>query len=287
LKLVTLALATLTALLTGAPSAFAHDQFDKEQGIINETPKELQDVGIDEHIGQNVDLDLKFKDEDGKPVTLRQIVGKDGQAAILSLAYYSCPSLCSFHLNGLKDAFKQIKKPLGSEFQAIVVSIEPKETPELAAAKKRNYIKAYGRPEGAAGWHFLTGDQAAIATLAKQVGFKFRWDEQQKQWAHASAAAVLTPTGEISRYLYGIVFDPKTVRLSAIEAADGKTGSVLDRVILYCFHYNASSSKYSPMLSNIMAGGGAIMIIVMLIFLAPFWLGKKRQEERPRSQGES
>lgn len=272
----------LPSLFLGAQAAFAHDQFNQEQGFLNETPKELEDVGIDEKIGQNVDLDLKFKDEEGKTVSLRELVGKNGQAAILSLAYYSCPSLCNFHLNGLKDAFKQIKKPLGSEFQAIVVSIEPKETPELAAAKKRNYIKAYGRPEGAAGWHFLTGDQAAITALSKQVGFKFRWDEKQKQWAHASAAAVLTPTGEISRYLYGIVFDPKTVRLSAIEAADGKTGSVLDRVILYCFHYNASSSKYSPMLSNIMAGGGAIMVIVMAIFIAPFWIGNKR-----KSQGES
>ena len=275
----------VTVILAGAMPAFAHDQFDKDLGgggAINETPKELEGVGIDEHIGQNVDLDLKFKDEEGRDVTLRQLVGFKGQAALLSLAYYSCPSLCSFHLNGLKDAFKGIKKPLGSEFQAIVVSIEPKETPALAAAKKRNYIKAYGRPEGAEGWHFLTGDAASIATLAKQVGFKYRWDETQKQWAHASAAAVLTPTGEISRYLYGIVFDPKTVRLSAIEAADGKTGSVLDRVILYCFHYNASSSKYSPMLSNIMAGGGAVMIIIMMIFIAPFWFGNKR-----KSQGES
>jgi protein SCO1/2 len=278
-KRVVAAIVSLAVVLLSAPSAFAHDQFDKELGIPNETPKELIDVGIDEKIGQNVDLDLKFKDEDGKPVSLRQLVGKNGQAAILSLAYYSCPSLCSFHLNGLKDAFKGIKKPLGSEFQAIVVSIEPKETPELAAAKKRNYIKAYGRPEGADGWHFLTGDQASITALAKQVGFKFHWDEKQKQWAHASAAAVLTPTGEISRYLYGIVFDPKTVRLSAIEAADGKTGTIVDRVILYCFHYNASSSKYSPMLSNIMAGGGVLMLIVMAIFIAPFWIGKKRPTE--------
>jgi protein SCO1/2 len=275
--------AILVALI-GAPNAYAIDQFTPEQGALNETPKQLENVGIDEHIGQNVDLDLKFKDEEGKTVTLRQFVGKDGQAALLSLAYYSCPSLCSFHLNGLKDAFKQLKKPLGSEFQAIVVSIEPKETPELAATKKRNYIKAYGRPEGAKGWHFLTGDQANIATLAKQVGFKYHWDDQQKQWAHASAAAVLTPTGEISRYLYGIVFDPKTIRLSMIEAANGKTGSVLDRVILYCFHYNASSSKYSLMLSNIMAGGGALMLVVMTIFVAPFWI---RERKRKRSQGES
>ncbi len=288
MKLFATAATALVLALSSAPeSAFANGgQFENTGGSLNETPKELQDVGIDEKIGQNVDLDLKFKDEEGKTISLRQLVGKNGQSAILSLAYYSCSSLCNFHLNGLKDAFKGIEKPLGSEFQAIVVSIEPKETPELAAAKKRNYIKAYGRPEGAAGWHFLTGDQASITALAKQIGFKYHWEEKQQQYAHSSAAAVLTPTGEISRYLYGIVFDPKVVRLSAIEAADGKTGSILDRVILYCFHYEASSSKYSPMLSNIMAGGGAIMLIVMAIFVAPFWIGNRKSSGR-KSQGES
>jgi protein SCO1/2 len=154
----------------------------------------------------------------------------------------------------------------------------------MASAKKANYIKAYGRPEGAKGWHFLTGDEKSIAILAKQVGFEYHWDKEQKQWAHASAAAVLTPTGEISRYLYGIVFDPKTVRLSMIEAANGKTGTVMDRVILYCFHYNASSSKYSLMLSNIMTGGGALILLVMAIFLAPFWIRNWRSK---RSEGES
>lgn len=277
------ALTTFVALAAATP-AFAHDGLQgKDDAVANETPEQLKDVGIDEHIGQNVDLDLKFKDETGKAVSLRQFVGVNGQAALLSLAYYNCPSLCSFHLNGLKDAFKEIKKPLGQEFQAIVVSIEPKETPELAAAKKANYIKSYGRPEGAKGWHFLTGDQASIDALAKQVGFKFHWDEEQKQWAHASAAAVLTPTGEISRYLYGIVFDPKTVRLSAIEAADGKTGTAMDRLILYCFHYNAKSNKYSLMLSNIMSGGGVLILIVMGIFMAPFWIRNLRR----KPQGES
>ena len=274
----------VSATLSVASQTFAHDGLGaKVEGIPNEVPEQMKGVGIDEHIGQNVDLDLKFKDETGKLISLRSLVGFNGQAALLSLAYYSCPSLCSFHLNGLKDAFKEIKKPLGSEFQAIVVSIEPKETPELAAEKKANYIKAYGRPEGAKGWHFLTGDQASIAALAKQVGFNYRWDEDQKQWAHASAAAVLTPTGEISRYLYGIVFDPKTVRLSAIEAADGKTGTAMDRLILYCFHYNAKSSKYSLMLSNIMSGGGVLILIIMGVFLAPFWI----RNFRSKSQGES
>lgn len=267
-----------------ASASFANDGLQsKEAGLPNETPEQLKGVGIDEHIGQNVDLDLKFKDETGKLISLRSLVGQNGQAALLSLAYYSCPSLCSFHLNGLKDAFKEIKLPLGSEFQAIVVSIEPKETPELAAEKKANYIMAYGRPEGAKGWHFLTGDQANIAALAKQVGFNYRWDEEQKQWAHASAAAVLTPTGEISRYLYGIVFDPKTVRLSAIEAADGKTGTAMDRLILYCFHYNAKSSKYSLMLSNIMSGGGVLILLIMAVFMLPFWI----RNFRKKSQGES
>ncbi len=273
---IAVALLTLATFTAAAP-VFANDLGQRTEGAENETPKELEGIGIDEHIGETINLDLKFKDEDGKDVSLRQYVGVGGQAALLSLAYYECPSLCTFHLNGLNDAFKQIKKPLGEEFQAIVVSIEPKETPALATAKKAAYIKSYGRPEGAKGWHFLTGTQENINALAKQLGFKFRWDEQQKQYAHASAAAVLTPTGEISRYLYGIVFDPKVVRLSMIEAADGKMGGVMDRLILYCFHYNASSKKYSLMLSNIMAGGGALILLILGVFLAPFWIRNMRK----------
>ena len=258
-------------------SAFAHDGEKPSEGSLNETPDKLKDIGIFERLGEKIDLDIPFKNEKGETVTFRQYV-KDGKPILLSMAYYSCPSLCNFHLNGLTDAFKQLPKPLGSEFEAVVVSIEPKETSELASQKKANYIKAYGRPEGEAGWHFLVGTEENIRKLADQVGFRYKWDEEQKQYAHASAATVLTPDGTISRYLYGIVFEPKTVRLSMIEASNGKVGTIVDRLVLYCFHFDPKASKYSLAAFNVMRGGGVAIVLILAIFLTPFWLRSRKEQ---------
>ncbi|RYZ76030.1 MAG: SCO family protein [Proteobacteria bacterium] len=272
----------LAAGLTTGSLAFA-DNFEKPGAEIqNEIPAELKEATITEHLGEKIDLDMKFKDETGALVPLRTYVA-DGKPMLLSMAYYSCPSLCNFHLNGLTDAFVKMKEPLGEVFHHVVVSIEPKETPDLAKIKKDNYMKAYGRPEGAQGWHWMTGEQANITALSKQVGFGYRWDEEAKQYAHASAAMVIAPDGKITRYLYGIVFDPKTVRLSMVEAAHGEVGTTMDRLILYCFHFDPKSSKYSLKLFNIMRGGGVLIILAMIGFIAPFWI----RNSRKASQGES
>ncbi|MEK7355478.1 MAG: SCO family protein [Bdellovibrionota bacterium] len=259
-------------------AAFARGEFDmKGEGLANVTPPQLEGIGIDEHLGETIDLDLVFKNENGESVTLRSFM-KEGKPVLLSMAYYACPSLCNYHLNGLLDAFKDIPQPLGKEFHSVVVSIEPKETPELARTKKATYMKSYGRPEGEKGWHFLTGDAASIAKLAKQVGFNYRWDEEQNQYAHASAATVLTPSGKISRYLYGILFDPKTVRLSMVEASEGKVGSIVDRMILYCFHFDSKASKYSLAAFNVMRAGAIAILVILGIFLAPFWFRSRKGE---------
>lgn len=274
---------TLMAATLLVSSASARDFGKSREGHPNEVPAQLQNVGIEPHLGDKIDLDAKFLDHTGREVTLREYT-KGGKPILLSLAYYSCPSLCNFHLNGLNDAFKQMKKPLGQEFNLVVVSFDPKETPALAAAKRENYLKEYGRPEGADGWHFLTGDGAASAALAKAVGFSYHWEEKQKQYAHASAAYAIAPDGTITRYLFGIVFDPKTVRLSMLEASKGQIGNVIDKLTLYCFHYDAERNKYTLAAFNMMRAGGILIVLVMGAFLVPFWIRSRKEnasEEAP------
>ena len=249
-------------------------------GVANETPKALEDLGIAEHLGDNVDTKLMFRDEAGALVPLSKYIN-GSKPVILDLVYYACPNLCNFHLNGMNDAFKGMPWTIGKEFDVVVVSIDPREKPDLAEKKKTSYLRAYGRPEAAPGWHFLTGEDAQIQALAKQVGFKFRWDDKEQQFAHASAAYVLTPQGRISRYLYGITFAPKTLRLSLVEAGEGKIGTIVDKLTLWCFHYDPSTSKYALVASNIMRGGGVVAVLIMAAFLVPFWL---RQRSPKRNQ---
>lgn len=276
---------TLVSLSMGltAVSSYARNVLPEREGFKNETPHELKDVDITEHLGDQVNLDLKFKNENGELVPLRSFF-KDQKPVLLSLAYYNCPSLCNFHLNGLNDTFKELKSPLGDEFNFVVVSIDPRETPDLASKKKAAYLDAYGRPEGNAGWNFLVGDEAEIHELAKQVGFSYRWDEEQQQWAHAAAAFVLTPDGKISRYLYGITFSPQTLRLSLVEASNGKIGSLVDKLILFCFHFDPKASKYTLYAFNVVRAGGVMTIIILGMFIAPFWLRNRREEKQVQGE---
>jgi protein SCO1/2 len=292
---VTAATAGVSALMVLAlsESVYARNFEQPRPGLINETPKQLEDIGISEHLGERVDLGLTFKNEKGELVTLGSYI-RDGKPLLLSLAYYNCPSLCNFHLNGVLDAFKGMKEPVGKDFNYVVVSIDAKETPDLAAKKKANYMSAYGRPEGANGWHFLVGGDAEIQALASQVGFKFRWDEEQKQWAHAAAAIVLTPDGRISRYLYGIVFEPRSMRLSLVEASNGKIGTLVDKLVLYCFHFDPKTGKYSLAAFNAVRLAGMLVVAILVIFLAPFWFRQRREKSgdndfrrNPSLQGES
>jgi protein SCO1 len=278
-SILALSLVLATGLVIGTP-AFARNNFAPIAGAANEVPKELEGIGITEHRGDDLDLGLKFRDEKGQSVRLGDYF-KDGKPVLLTLAYYGCPSLCNYHVNGINDAFKQMKAPIGQEFKFVVVSIEPKETPALAAEKKAAYLKAYGRPETADSWHFLTGDLDSIAALAKQVGFNYRWDAEQNQYAHAAAAYVITPEGRISQYYYGIVFPPKDLRLSMIEASNGNVGTIVDKITLYCFHFDPKASKFTIAAFNIMRAGGALMVLIIGAFLVPFWF------RRDRLQGEA
>lgn len=240
-------------------------------------PKELEGVGIDEKLGAQLDMNLKLKDEHGKEVTLGSFY--DGKhPVIISLVYYSCPGLCNFHLNGLTEGLKGLDWNPGEKFQVLAVSFDAKETPELGAGKKKSYMDLYERPGTEKGWHFLTADQNTIDQLTSSVGFKFKWNEKEKEWAHASAAIVTTPKGIVSRYLGGIMFDAKDVKLALNEATEGKIGNFVDKVLLYCFHYDPQANKYSLAAFNLVRVGGVVVVILLMLLLLPFWLKNRKRE---------
>jgi len=225
----------------------------------NVRPPYLTNVGIEQRLDAQVPPDLAFVDDTGRPVKLGDYFGK--KPVILNLVYYNCPMLCGEALAGLTGSMKLIKFDLGNEFEVVTVSFNPQETPQLAAEKKQDYLKRYGRPSAAAGWHFLTGSPDSINALTKAVGFEYQYDATKNQYAHATAIMVLTPQGRISRYFYGVDFPPKDLRMGLVEASQGKIGNAVDQVLLYCYHYDPATGKYGAIVSNMLKLGGALTIL--------------------------
>ncbi len=237
-------------------------------------PPELEGIGVDEKLGHPIQLENTFKDEQGKEVQLRQYF--DGKhPVILNLVYYGCPNLCGFLLNGFVEALKNFTWNPGQEFNIVTVSIDPGEKPELAAQKKEALLKVYQRQGANENWHFLTGEEAAIQKLANEVGFKYRYDIEEKQYAHSAVIFILTPDGKISRYLYGIQFSPRDLRLSLLEATQGKIGTMVDKFLLFCFHYDPKGRKYALMAGNLMKLGGVVTVLALASFLV-FQLRSKK-----------
>jgi protein SCO1/2 len=230
-------------------------------------PKVLKSVGIDQRLNEQIPLDAVFKDERGQDVRLGQYF--NGKPVVLSLVYYSCPMLCNQVLNGMMGSLRQVSFNIGEQFEVVTVSFDPRETPELAAAKKSTYIKAYNRPGAEASWHFLTGDEANIKRLTEAVGFRYVWDEQTKQFAHASGIMLLTPEGKLARYFYGIEYPPRDLRLGLVEASQNKIGTPVDALMLYCYHYDPATGKYGAIVMNIvrLAGGVTLFLIVGMILV--------------------
>ncbi len=233
----------------------------------NIRPPYLENVGIEQHLNAQVPSDLSFVDDTGRPVKLGDYFGK--KPLILNLVYYNCPMLCGEALAGLSASMKMIKFDVGNQFDVVTVSFNPKETPQIAAEKKADYLKRYGRPNAAAGWHFLTGQPESINALTKAVGFQYQYDATKDQYAHATAIMVLTPEGRISRYFYGVDFPPKDLRLGLVEASQNKIGNAVDQVLLYCYHYDPTAGKYGAVVSNMLklGGGLTILFIAALIFI--------------------
>jgi protein SCO1/2 len=222
-------------------------------------PDLLKDVGIDQKLNQQVPLDLTFRDETGKTVQLSRYFGQ--KPVLLSLVYFNCPMLCTQVLNGMEASMKGLPMDAGNEFNAISVSIDPSDKPVLAAVKQQMYVGMYGRPNGAQGWHFLTGDEDQIKKLAEAVGFRYAYDPDSKQFAHASAIMVLTPDGKLSKYFYGIQYSPRDLRLGLVEASARKIGTPVDSMLLFCYHYDPHTGKYGLLISRLIQIGGLLTVL--------------------------
>jgi len=255
-----LARLALAALLVGQAAAAAawERELPSPQPPAGEVPRILSDVGFDQRLGDRVPLDASFRDESGRTVKLGDFFGT--RPVVLSLAYYDCPMLCTVTLNGLASALDVVSFDPGRDFEIVTVSFEPRETPELAAAKKAVYLRRYKRAGAAAAWHFLTGDAAQIKRLTGAVGFKYAWDETTKQYAHASGVMVLTPDGRLARYLYGVEYAPKDLRLALYEAAQGRILSPVDHLLLYCYHYDPALGRYGRTVMGMLRVGGVLTI---------------------------
>jgi len=250
-----------------------------QAGNSSEMPTELQGVGIDEKIGDHINLNVMVQNEQGQNVPLSTFFQKN-KPVMLSPMYFECPGLCSFHFNGVIDALKKVDWNPGEKFEVIALSFDVKENnqPELAAKKKASYLKVYGRSGTDNGFHFLTADQAVIDELMKQVGFRFRWNENANEWSHASAAILISPEGKITRYLHGVEFDPRDLKFALNETAHGKVGNLVDSVLLYCFKYDQHQSKYGLQIFRVMQLGGAAMVVILMIWLIPFLYRSRREK---------
>jgi len=227
----------------------------------NVRPPRLENVGIEQRLDRQVPPDLAFRDETGQTVKLGDYFGK--KPLILNLVYYNCTMLCGEALAGLSGAMRLVKFDVGKEFEVVTVSFDPRETPEIAAAKKKDYVKRYGRPGADTGWHFLTGPAESVNALTKAVGFQYQYDPKINQFAHATAIMVLTPQGRISRYFYGVDFPPKDLRMGLVEASQGKIGNPIDAVLLYCYHYDPATGKYGAVIANILRLAAAATILIL------------------------
>ena len=224
-------------------------------------PTPLKNVGIDQKLDVQVPLDLKFKDETGKAVKLGDYFGK--RPVILAPVYYECPMLCTQILNGLVRSLKAVTFNPGQEFEVVVFSFDARDTVALAAGKKNSYMRRYDRAGSEAGWHFFTGDPDSIKALTNAIGYRYVWDAHNNQFAHASGVMVLTPQGRISKYFYGIEYSSKDVRLGLIEAARNKIGTPVDQLLLFCYHWDAQSGRYTATVMNLLRAAGAATIVFL------------------------
>lgn len=268
-----LAIASASAFAQpGQPAPMQPTYSMRDPNLKTQLPAGLQGVGIDQKLDQQVPLDLMFRDEAGRPVPLSSFF--HGKPVLLAPVYYRCPMLCTQILNGVAGALKAVSFDPGRDFEVVAFSFDPKDTPEIAGAKKQMYLKRYGRAGTANGWHFLTGDPPSIQALTQAIGFHYRYDAVNDQFAHASAIMLLTPEGRLSRYFYGVDYSPRDLRLGLVEASANKIGTPVDEALLFCFHYDPATGKYGAIALNILRIAGAGFALIGGAFL---WFAFRRE----------
>ena len=261
-----------------SPSVFAYDT-KKMDLKASEKPKELANVGITERLDHRLNTDIDLIDESGEAVKLSQYF-VEGRPVIISLVYFGCANLCNFHLNGVAEALSKIPEKAGKDYEFLAISFDDKETSEIAQQKKESYLKAFVTTGAREGWHFLTGKKQDVLAIAQQVGFKYQWSEDIKEWAHASAAIMITPEKKIARYLHGVFFETKTMSLALTEASHLKISNIVNNFMLFCFKYDPKKSKYTIYAYNVMQAGAGLTVLLLALFFGGLWMKQRTTNVR-------
>jgi protein SCO1 len=231
----------------------------------SEIPPQLQEVTFEQRLNTTLPLDATFRDDRGQTVRLGDYFGR--KPVVLAFVYLQCPMLCSQVMNGISSSLKVLPFTPGADFDVVLVSFDPRDTPQVAAEKKRAHMEYWGSEETADGWHILTGDETNIQRVTSAAGFTYRWDEPSGQFAHASGVLVATPDGRLSRYFYGVEFSPKELRLALVESGEGRVGSAIDQLLLYCYHYDPAAGQYGVVVMNLVRLGGIVTVVMMAGFI--------------------
>jgi protein SCO1/2 len=257
----------LLALAAGADVPSSHNLKSA-----SEPAPELAGVGIDEKLGQPLDLSWRFRTDAGEEFSLGQILA-DGKPLLLSLVYYNCPGLCSLHLNGVLDGLNLLEWPIGDRFKYLTLSFDSREGVDLASKKKSNYLENYNKSSELTNrsWLFATADEETVKALTEVVGFKYRWEHSTQEWAHASALIFISPKGVVTRYLHGVSFDPEQLKLAIAEAAQGTIGNTLEKLVWYCYRYDPAQSRYVIYAFRLVQIGGGLTVILLALLLIPTW----------------
>lgn len=268
----TLCLEGTAAAQPGFPGNYSRQQ--SPGAVSTEIPPPLKEVTFKQRLNETLPLDATFKDENGRSVTLGQFFDK--RPVVLAFVYYQCPMLCTQVMNGISSALKVMPFAAGREFDVVLISFDPRDTPAIAAEKKRAHLEYWSAERDAAAWHFLSGDEASIRRVTSAAGFTYRWDEATGQFAHVSGVLVVTPEGRLSRYFYGVEYSPKELRMALVESGEGRIGSAIDELLLYCFHYDPESGRYGLLVMNLVRLGG----VMTVLFVGGFILLMHRRQSR-------
>lgn len=270
MRALRIAASLLALVAAGQAYALPFKQHIRPVAPSESGPPAIQGVDIEERLGERIPLDAAFTGADGQPVKLRELFGK-GRPVVMSLVYYNCPMLCGLVLGGMARSMRESGLELGKDYDAVTVSFDPRETSKLAAERQRGYLQAVGHPDRPERWAFLTGQEPEIKALTGAVGFRYAYDEQTKQYAHAAAIFVLTADGKVSRYLYGIDFPSRDLRLAVVEAGEGRVGTSFDKLLLTCYRYDAASRTYEPYIVGFVRIAALTVFAGLASILAVYW----------------